>query len=143
MRYQQWAIKTGAKALVIFEGRDGAGKDGTIARITEHLAPRNTRVVALPKPSDRERTEWYFQRYIHYLPAAGELVIFNRSWYNRAGVEPVMGFCTPREHRGLPARRARASSACSRRPTSGWSRSGSTSPRRSRPSGWKRDARTR
>jgi polyphosphate kinase 2 len=98
VRYQQWAIKTGAKALVIFEGRDGAGKDGTISRITAHLAPRNTRVVSLPKPSDRHRSEWYFQRYIAHLPAAGELVLFNRSWYNRAGVEPVMGFCTPEEH---------------------------------------------
>jgi polyphosphate kinase 2 len=98
VRYQQWALAKGAKALVIFEGRDGAGKDGTIARITEHLAPRSTRVVSLPKPSDRERTQWYFQRYVRHLPSAGELVIFNRSWYNRAGVEPVMGFCTALEH---------------------------------------------
>jgi polyphosphate kinase len=98
VRYQQWAVGAGAKALVVLEGRDGAGKDGTIARITEHLAPRATRAVSLPKPSDRERTEWFFQRYVRWLPAAGELVIFNRSWYNRAGVEPVMGFCTPREH---------------------------------------------
>ncbi|MHB8530793.1 MAG: polyphosphate kinase 2 [Caulobacteraceae bacterium] len=97
VRYQQWAAKNAAKALVIFEGRDGAGKDGTIKRIVEHLAPRNTRVIALPKPSDRQRTEWYFQRYISHLPAACDLVLFNRSWYNRAGVEPVMGFCTPRE----------------------------------------------
>jgi len=98
VRYQQWADDSGAKAIVIFEGRDAAGKDGTIARITEHLTPRRTRAVALPKPSDRDRSEWYFQRYVRYLPAAGELVIFNRSWYNRAGVEPVMGFCTPKEH---------------------------------------------
>jgi polyphosphate kinase 2 len=98
VRYQQWAIKSGAKALVIFEGRDGAGKDGTIARITAHLAPRNTRVLSLPKPSDRQRSQWYFQRYIPHLPGAGEFVLFNRSWYNRAGVEPVMGFCTPEEH---------------------------------------------
>ena len=98
VRYQQWAIEKGAKALVIFEGRDGAGKDGTIARITEHLAPRNTRVISLPKPSDRQRSEWYFQRFIRHLPALGEIVLFNRSWYNRAGVEPVMGFCTPEEH---------------------------------------------
>jgi polyphosphate kinase 2 len=107
VRHQAWAIKAGAKALVILEGRDGAGKDGTIARITQHLAPRNTRAVSLPKPSDRERSEWYFQRYVRRLPAAGEFVIFNRSWYNRAGVEPVMGFCTPREHedflRDVPA----------------------------------------
>jgi polyphosphate kinase 2 len=98
VRYQTWAIKTGAKALVILEGRDGAGKDGTIARITEHLAPRSTRAVSLPKPSDREATQWYFQRYTGHLPACGDLVLFNRSWYNRAGVEPVMGFCTNREH---------------------------------------------
>jgi polyphosphate kinase len=107
VRYQAWALKCGAKALVIFEGRDGAGKDGTIARIVEHLAPRSTRVVSLPKPSDRDRSEWYFQRFVRHLPAAGELAIFNRSWYNRAGVEPVMGFCTPREHedflRDVPA----------------------------------------
>jgi polyphosphate kinase 2 len=107
VRYQQWAIKSGAKALVIFEGRDGAGKDGTIARVTEHLAARNTRVVSLPKPTERHRSEWYFQRYIRHLPARGELVLFNRSWYNRAGVEPVMGFCTAREHedflRDVPA----------------------------------------
>jgi polyphosphate kinase 2 len=107
VRHQAWAIKSGAKALVILEGRDGAGKDGTIARITQHLAPRNTRAVSLPKPSDRERSEWYFQRYVTRLPAGGEFVIFNRSWYNRAGVEPVMGFCTPREHedflRDVPA----------------------------------------
>ena len=107
VRHQTRAIKAGAKALVIFEGRDGAGKDGTIARITEHLSSRNTRSVSLPKPSDRERSEWYFQRYVRHLPGAGEFVIFNRSWYNRAGVEPVMGFCTPREHedflRDVPA----------------------------------------
>jgi polyphosphate kinase 2 len=98
VRYQQWAADKGAKALVVFEGRDGAGKDGTIARITAHLTPRRTRVVALPAPSNRDRSEWYFQRYVRHLPAAGELVLFNRSWYNRAGVEPVMGFCTPQEH---------------------------------------------
>ena len=98
VRYQQWAIEHGAKDLVIFEGRDGAGKDGSIKRIIEHLAPRNTRAVSLPKPSDRERTQWYFQRYVEHLPAAGDFVLLNRSWYNRAGVEPVMGFCTPDEH---------------------------------------------
>jgi len=94
VRYQQWAIKEGQKVVIVFEGRDGAGKDGSIKRITEHLAPRNTRVVALPKPSNRDETEWWFQRYVRYLPAAGEIVIFNRSWYNRAGVEVVMGFST-------------------------------------------------
>jgi len=97
VRYQQWAIKTGDKAVVVFEGRDGAGKDGAIKRVTEHLAPRNTHVVALPKPSDVETTQWYFQRYVRFLPAAGQLVLFNRSWYNRAGVEVVMGFSTPKQ----------------------------------------------
>ena len=94
---QMAAIKSGQRTIVIFEGRDGAGKDGSIKRLTEHLSQRATRVVALPKPSDRERSQWYFQRYAAHLPAAGELVIFNRSWYNRAGVEPVMGFCTPEQ----------------------------------------------
>ena len=98
VRYQTWAMEAGQKALVVMEGRDAAGKDGSIRRITEHMAPRNTRVVALPKPSDRERSQWYFQRYVRHLPAAGEFVIFNRSWYNRGGVEPVMGFCTPEQH---------------------------------------------
>jgi polyphosphate kinase 2 len=98
VRAQIAAVQTGEKILVLLEGRDAAGKDGTIKRITEYLSPRNTRVVALPKPSDREESEWYFQRYAEHLPAAGEIVIFNRSWYNRAGVEPVMGFCTPQQH---------------------------------------------
>jgi polyphosphate kinase 2 len=95
VRNQADVIAEGRKVLVVLEGRDAAGKDGAIARIVEHLPPRNLRVVALPKPSDREVTEWYFQRYAAHLPAAGELVIFNRSWYNRAGVERVMGFSTP------------------------------------------------
>ncbi len=99
VRFQQSAMTSGEKAVIVFEGRDAAGKDGAIKRITEHLSVRNTRVAALPKPSDRERTQWFFQRYVSHLPAAGELVIFNRSWYNRGGVEPVMGFCTPEEHR--------------------------------------------
>lgn len=94
IKLQQKAIKDGWKILTVFEGRDAAGKDGTIARITEHLNRRQTIVVALPKPTDRERSEWYFQRYVEWLPAAGEAVLFNRSWYNRAGVERVMGFCT-------------------------------------------------
>jgi len=95
VRFQQASIKSGEKCLVIFEGRDAAGKDGAIKRIVDHLSPRNTRVVALPKPSDREAGEWYFQRYVRYLPSTGEWVLFNRSWYNRAGVERVMEFCTP------------------------------------------------
>jgi polyphosphate kinase 2 len=98
VQFQMEAIASGQNDLVIFEGRDTAGKDGAIKRITEHLSVRNTRVVALPKPTDREQTQWYFQRYVGHLPAAGELVILNRSWYNRAGVEPVMGFCTPSQH---------------------------------------------
>ena len=97
VRLQASAVKSGEKILVVLEGRDAAGKDGTIKRITEYLSPRNTRVVALPKPSDRQATEWYFQRYVPHLPAAGEIVVFNRSWYNRAGVEKVMGFSTPQQ----------------------------------------------
>jgi len=97
VRTQQALMANGARTVLVLEGRDGAGKDGSIKRITEHLSPRNTRVVALPKPSDRERSQWYFQRYTPHLPAAGEFVIFNRSWYNRAGVEAVMGFATPKE----------------------------------------------
>jgi polyphosphate kinase 2 len=95
---QAWAIDRGLKTLVLFEGRDAAGKDGAIKRITEYMAPRQTRVVALPKPTEREAGQWYFQRYVPHLPGAGETVIFNRSWYNRAGVEPVMGFCTAEQH---------------------------------------------
>ena len=95
VQLQASAVKSGEKILVILEGRDAAGKDGTIKRITEHLSPRNTRVVALPKPTERETSEWYFQRYVAHLPACGEFVVFNRSWYNRAGVEKVMGFSTP------------------------------------------------
>ena len=97
VRWQIGAMKAGEKVVVVLEGRDAAGKDGTIKRIVEHLSPRNTRVVALPKPSDRQETQWYFQRYVPHLPAAGEIVVFNRSWYNRAGVEKVMGFSTPRQ----------------------------------------------
>lgn len=95
---QAWAIEQGKRILILFEGRDAAGKDGAIKRITEYMAPRQTRVVALPKPTERETSQWYFQRYVPHLPAGGETVLFNRSWYNRAGVEPVMGFCTPEQH---------------------------------------------
>jgi polyphosphate kinase 2 len=94
VRAHRHVIAHGQRVLVIFEGRDGAGKDGAIKRIVEHLSPRETRVVALGKPSDRESGQWYFQRYAAHLPSAGEFVLFNRSWYNRAGVEPVMHFCT-------------------------------------------------
>ena len=98
VKLQRHIIKCNDKVLIILEGRDASGKDGTIKRIVEHLSPRETRVVALGKPSDRDRSSWYFQRYAPYLPAAQELVLFNRSWYNRAGVERVMGFCTEDEH---------------------------------------------
>lgn len=98
VKVQRHVIKHGHKVLVIFEGRDAAGKDGTIKRIVEHLSPRETRVVALAKPSDRDNASWYFQRYAPHLPAAQELVLFNRSWYNRAGVERVMGFCSDAEY---------------------------------------------
>ncbi|MBN4078372.1 polyphosphate kinase 2 [Gammaproteobacteria bacterium AH-315-C21] len=98
VKLQRHFIQCDDKILIIFEGRDAAGKDGAIKRIVEHLSPRETRVVALGKPSDRDRTSWYFQRYVPYLPTAQELVLFNRSWYNRAGVERVMGFCTEAEY---------------------------------------------
>lgn len=99
VKLQRHIIAKGRKLLIILEGRDGAGKDGTIQRITEHLSPRDIRVVALPKPSDVETTQWYFQRYVQHLPAAGEIVLFNRSWYNRAGVEKVMGFCNAEQYK--------------------------------------------
>lgn len=98
-KVQEWAEATGQKIVVIFEGRDAAGKGGTIKRFREHLNPRRARVVALPKPNDAERGQWYFQRYMAHLPTEGELVFFDRSWYNRAGVEPVMGFCTPQDYK--------------------------------------------
>jgi len=99
LKAQRWTKATGERHLLIFEGRDAAGKGGTIKRFTEHLNPRGARVVALPKPSDTERTQWYFQRYVAHLPSGGEIVFFDRSWYNRAGVERVMGFCTEEECR--------------------------------------------
>lgn len=98
VKLQRHVIAGGRKLLIILEGRDGAGKDGTIKRITEHLSPRDIRIVALPKPSNLQATQWYFQRYVAHLPSAGEVVLFNRSWYNRAGVEHVMGFCTNAEY---------------------------------------------
>ena len=98
VKLQEWVKATGARIVVLFEGRDAAGKGGTIKRITEYLSPRSVRIAALPAPSERERGQWYFQRYIEHLPTKGEIVLFDRSWYNRAGVERVMGFCTPQEH---------------------------------------------
>lgn len=96
---QQWVVQTGARVVILMEGRDAAGKGSAIKRITQYLNPRSCRIEALPKPTERERGQWYFQRYVEKLPAAGEIVIFDRSWYNRAGVEHVMGFCTPAEYR--------------------------------------------
>ncbi|HEV3290226.1 MAG TPA: polyphosphate kinase 2 [Streptosporangiaceae bacterium] len=95
---QEWVREQKARIVVVFEGRDAAGKGGTIKRVTQYLNPRVAQIVALPAPTERERTEWYFQRYIEHLPAAGEIVLFDRSWYNRAGVERVMGFCTKEEY---------------------------------------------
>lgn len=98
LKLQKWTKRTGARHVVLFEGRDAAGKGGTIQRFMEHLNPRGAKVVALDKPSERESAQWYFQRYVAHLPAGGEIVLFDRSWYNRAGVEKVMGFCTPEQH---------------------------------------------
>ena len=98
LKLQNWSKRTGARHVILFEGRDAAGKGGTIKRFMEHLNPRGARVVALEKPNERERTQWYFQRYVPHLPAAGEMVFFDRSWYNRAGVERVMGFCSDEQH---------------------------------------------
>jgi polyphosphate kinase 2 len=95
---QEWIVAQGERVVVLFEGRDTAGKDGVIRRITAYLNARTCRVVSVPTPSDRERTQWFFQRYVSHLPAAGEIVLFNRSWYNRAGVEHVMGYCTEAEY---------------------------------------------
>ena len=99
LKLQSWIKETGQRLVIVFEGRDAAGKGGTIKRFTEHLNPRGARVVALEKPTERERGQWYFQRYVHHLPTVGELVLFDRSWYNRAGVERVMGFCSDHEYR--------------------------------------------
>lgn len=98
LKVQKWVRETGQKVVILFEGRDAAGKGGTIKRFMGHLNPRGARVVALEKPTDSERGQWYFQRYVAHLPTAGEMVLFDRSWYNRAGVEQVMGFCTPVEY---------------------------------------------
>lgn len=98
LKYQNYVKEKGLKVIMIFEGRDAAGKGGTIKRITEHLNPRGARIVALSKPNEQEITQWYFQRYAHHLPSAGEMVLFDRSWYNRAMVEPVMGFCSDEEY---------------------------------------------
>ncbi len=98
LKFQRWASATGSRHIIVFEGRDAAGKGGTIKRFMEHLNPRYARTVALTKPSDREAGQWYFQRYVPHFPTTGEMVLFDRSWYNRAGVERVMGFCAPQEY---------------------------------------------
>ncbi|MBD0323834.1 MAG: polyphosphate kinase 2, partial [Aldersonia sp.] len=98
LKLQKWVKATGSRLVIVFEGRDAAGKGGTIKRFMEHLNPRGAQVVALEKPSERESTQWYFQRYVAHMPAAGEIVLFDRSWYNRAGVERVMGFCTEEQY---------------------------------------------
>ncbi|MGW4099967.1 polyphosphate kinase 2 [Mycobacterium sp. NPDC004974] len=97
LKLQKWSQGNGLRHVIVFEGRDAAGKGGTIKRFMEHLNPRGARVVALEKPTEKERTQWYFQRYVQHLPAAGEIVLFDRSWYNRAGVERVMGYCSPKQ----------------------------------------------
>jgi polyphosphate kinase 2 len=99
VKLQEWVRHEGVRLVVVFEGRDAAGKGSTIKRFTEHLNPRVARIAALPSPTERQATQWYFQRYVEQLPAAGEIVLFDRSWYNRAGVERVLGFCTPEQHR--------------------------------------------
>jgi polyphosphate kinase len=98
MKVQEWVRAEGARIVVIFEGRDAAGKGGTIKRVTQYLNPRMAQIAALPAPTDREKSQWYFQRYVEHLPSAGQIVLFDRSWYNRAGVEHVMGFCTKEEY---------------------------------------------
>jgi polyphosphate kinase len=110
---QEWVKHKGLRVIIVFEGRDAAGKGGTIKAITERVSPRVFRLVALPAPSDREKSQMYIQRYMQHFPAAGEVVIFDRSWYNRAGVEYVMGFCTPEQHRASwsSARRSRSTSS--------------------------------
>ena len=124
MKLQEWIKDQGLKVVVIFEGRDAAGKGGVIKRITLRLNPRVCRVVALAAPTEREQTQWYFQRYTPHLPAAGEMALFDRSWYNRAGVERVMGFCTDEEYRSSSTHAPR-SSGCSCAPVSSSSNTGS------------------
>ena len=98
VKVQAWQQETGGRVIIVFEGRDAAGKGGSIAATRAYMNPRMARIVALPKPTERERGQWYYQRYVDHFPTSGEMVLFDRSWYNRAGVEPVMGFCTPRQH---------------------------------------------
>ena len=141
-KLQEWVHARGLKVVVLFEGRDAAGKGGAIKTLTLALNPRIARVVALPAPTERERTQWYFQRYVAHLPAAGEMVLFDRSWYNRAGVERVMGFATPRRSRSSSAP-APSSSGCSSARGSCSSSTGSRSATRSRSGGSRPASRTR
>jgi polyphosphate kinase len=113
LKLQRYSKRTGARHVILFEGRDAAGKGGTIQRFMEHLNPRSARVVALDKPSEREQTQWYFQRYVTHLPAGGEIVLFDRSWYNRAVVEKVMGFATPDQHAESSSRHRHSNRCCS------------------------------
>ena len=130
VKLQDWVVHTKYKLVVLFEGRDSAGKGGTIKRITQRLNPRVCRVVALPAPTERESTQWYFQRYVPHLPAGGEIVLFDRSWYNRAGVERVMGFAT-RTRSNSSSTTCPSSNGCWSAPASSWSNTGSRSPTRS------------
>ena len=125
VKLQEWVKHKGLKVCIVFEGRDGAGKGGTIKAITERVSPRVFRVVALPAPTEREKSQMYVQRYLPHLPAAGEVVIFDRSWYNRAGVERVMGFCTEEQAREVPADGARCREGRSSTPASSSSSTGS------------------
>jgi len=127
LKLQNWVKDTGARVVILFEGRDAAGKGGTIKRFMEHLNPRGARVVALEKSTERETSQWYFQRYVAHLPAAGEIVLFDRSWYNRAGVERVMGFAQPQQYMEFLPRRP-SWNACWSAAASTWSSSGSRCP---------------
>ena len=133
VKLQAWVKYAGLKVVVVFEGRDAAGKGGVIKRITQYLSPRVCRVAALPAPTERQITQWYFQRYVAHLPAAGEMVLFDRSWYNRAGVERVMGFCTDQEYREFLRT---CSNACWCAPKSTSSSTGSRFPTKSRNGGF-------
>ena len=142
VKLQEWVKHKGLKVCIVFEGRDGAGKGGTIKAITERVSPRVFRVVALPAPTEREKSQMYIQRYLPHLPAAGEIVIFDRSWYNRAGVERVMGFCTEEQAERFLQGRARRSRRRSSIPASSCSSTGSKSARRSRRGGSRRASTT-
>ena len=142
VKLQQWVVHKGLKVCIVFEGRDGAGKGGTIKAITERVSPRVFRVVALPAPTEREKSQMYVQRYLPHLPAAGEVVIFDRSWYNRAGVERVMGFCTEEQAQRFPQGRAAVREDDGRVRASSCSSTGWKSARRSRRAGSRRASTT-